>query len=82
MTEEDLNSKLMQRAELVAQREELDHMLESASPNDKQEFDLFLRFQQDTSWGDQYYESKSLSFFRAVLDQLAFVAKPKFQSVI
>jgi hypothetical protein len=43
MSQEDLNSKLMQRAEFVAQREELDQLYESTKSSYGHDFELYLK---------------------------------------
>lgn len=46
MTQEDLNGKLIQRAELVAQREELDQMYESGKQVFGRDFELYLKLKE------------------------------------
>ena len=47
MLVEDLNSHLLQKAEYVAQREELDFMREQLTENMTAEFDLFIKAEEN-----------------------------------
>jgi hypothetical protein len=46
MTNEDILSKQFKKAELIAQREELDQMYEMGQNSAGQEFHLFLKLEQ------------------------------------
>lgn len=49
MTQEDLNGKLMQRAEFVAQREELDQIYDSGKKSFGRGFEIFLKIKDINS---------------------------------
>ncbi|CDW87247.1 UNKNOWN [Stylonychia lemnae] len=92
MTQEDLNGKLMQRAEFVAQREELDQMYESGKKAFGKSFEIYLKIKDiNSSTGnlhsaryldEEYESSKAQSFFVDILQQLRSSCKSKFYEKI
>jgi len=78
MTQEDLSGKLLQRAEFVAQREELDQMYDSGRLSFGKAFDIYLKInaEEGNSNGSinsarylskDYENEKTLSFFQNLL---------------
>eukprot|EP00347_Sterkiella_histriomuscorum_P005305 403357110 len=93
MTQEDLSGKLMQRAEFVAQREELDQMYDTGKKAFGRSFEIFLRIKEinNNSSGnlhsaryldDEYESAKAQSFFVDILQQLRSQCKSKFYEKI
>lgn len=75
MTSEDLAARLQKKAELVAQREELEHMLEQSKHQAGREFELFLSiFEAPTQSSElqkkEYEHLKNISFYLSVLTSL------------
>ncbi len=77
MTQEDLSGKLLQRAEFVAQREELDQMYDSGRMAFGKCFELYLKINEDNSMqsgsqssrflSKEYENEKSLAFISSLL---------------
>ncbi len=76
MTQEDLQGKLLQRAEFVAQREELDQMYDSGRQSFGKAFEIYLKMHDGTMndgsqsaryMAKEYENEKILSFFQSLL---------------
>lgn len=77
MTQEDLSGKLMQRAEFVAQREELDELYDSGRLAFGRSFEIFLKMndingvplgsQSSRFMAEEYETQKALGFFACLL---------------
>jgi chromosome segregation ATPase len=72
LTKEDLTSKLLQRAEFVAQREELDEVYESTKQAYGDDFRLYCSLQEkyDPDIESQYLYSKDKTFYLEILNQI------------
>lgn len=75
MTEEDVAARLLKKAELVAQREELEHMLEQSKHQAGREFELYLFIFETPSQTSElqmkeYEHLKNMSFYLSVLTSL------------
>ena len=77
MTDEDIQSKLILKAELVALREELDQMYYSSKNGAGKEFEIFLQLKAaKTEFLEQEYERlKAHGFFTEVITQLNSVVE-------
>ena len=92
MTQEDLSGKLIQRAEFVAQREELDQMYESGKMAFGKCFELYLKIHDlsgtpngasSARFLSQEYEvEKTLSFCECILQQIKQQVKAKHHPMI
>jgi len=72
LTKEDLMSKLLQRADFVAQREELDEVYESYKKWYGDDFRYYCMLQEKNTYQteEQYKFAKNKSFYIDILDQL------------
>ncbi len=66
MTQEDLNSKLIQRAEFVAQREELDQMFDKGKTAFGKDFELYMRIGDGTGQETSRCLSRELDFVKEI----------------
>ena len=69
MTQEDIESKQILKAELVTQREELDQMYYTCKNGAGKEFEVFLKIQagNSTYLDDEYERLKTHCFFKEVI---------------
>ena len=75
MTNEDIEAQTYRKAELVSQREELDHMYDCGKMAAGKEFELFMKLsevsQQGPNFIQQEYEHlKAQSFFTDIITQM------------
>ena len=72
MTKEDLTSKLLQRANFVAQREELDEIYEASKKQFGEDFELYWKLQEKPTQElyERYTNLKHRNFYLDILQQL------------
>lgn len=75
MTLEDIAARQLKKAELVAQREELEHMLEQSKHQAGREFELYLSIFENPSQTTElqmmeFDHLKNIGFYISVLAQL------------
>lgn len=77
MTKEDLTSKLLQRANFVAQREEFEEIIETNKYSNGEEFELFWKLQENSTPQllKRYQNLKIQNFYKDILQQLLDCAK-------
>lgn len=82
----------MQRAEFVAQREELDQMYDCGRQNFGKCFDLYLKIndlngvlsgsQSSRFLSKEYETEKALAFFQSILQQVKQQSKAKYHELV
>ena len=90
MTQEDIMAKCMKKAELVAQREELDQMYDMGKNSGGQEFHLFLKLQEVINAAgsnsskfiqQEYDQAKAQSFFNDIANQMKSIVGDQEESI-
>jgi hypothetical protein len=79
MTKEDLMSKLLQRADFVAQREEFDEMYDVNRRSQGNDFTLYCDLQDTPNWQkrEKYQNAKCKKFYLDILNQLKSFSQNK-----